>query len=311
MQTLYDLLGALPSDDSEGLRTAFRKAVKGAHPDLHPDDPDAAMKFRQIVRANDILIDDEQRATYDHLLDLARLEQDSESRHAIAAKVHKLASGVLALAGASVVTVGGYLLFLHMSAAALTPVSKMDLAMRASAAIASLHYAASPDLAAKSISSAEPERAGAPAEAIASNVVTPMAKAETVPVVNVGLVSDSNSFSNSFPARDVFASGNGEPTGAPAGPDQAIDLDPAPSAAGIDQSIIFYRSRRIDRAFADITRARRIEKASHSRNASAMAGKPRLNQAVLAPSLPPLPRQRPRPPMRDLSREEGFASAMR
>ena len=305
MQTLYDLLGALPSDDAEGLRTAFRRAVKGAHPDLHPDDPDAAMKFRQIVRANDILIDDEQRATYDHLLDLARLEQDSESRHAIAARVHKFASGVLALAGASVVTVGGYLLFLHMSAAALTPVSKMDVAMRASAAIASLHYATSPDLSAKSISSAEPERVGAPAETIASSVVTPVAKVEAVPVVNVGPVSESNLVR----AQDVFGSRNGEPTGAPAEPDQATDLDPALSAAGFDQNIIFYRSRRIDRAFADITLARRIEKASHSRNASAMAGKPRLNQAVLAPSLPPLPRQRP--PMRDLSREEGFASAMR
>jgi hypothetical protein len=305
MQTLYDLLGALPSDDAEGLRTAFRKAVKGAHPDLHPDDPDAAMKFRQIVRANDILIDDEQRATYDHLLDLARLEQDSESRHAIAARVHKLASGVLALAGASVVTVGGYLLFLHMSAAALTPANKMDMAMRASAAIASIHYATSQDLAGNSIAPAKPERASAPAEAIASSVVAPIAKAESVPVVDVDLVSDSNSFR----AKDVFNSRSGEPTGAPAEPDQAIDLDPALSAAGVDPSIVLYRSRRIDRAFADIARARRIEKASHSRNASAMVGKPRLNQAVLAPSFTPLPRQRP--PMRDLSREEGFASAMR
>jgi DnaJ domain len=305
MQTLYDLLGALPSDDAEGLRTAFRKAVKGAHPDLHPDDPDAAMKFRQIVRANDILIDDEQRATYDHLLDLARLEQDSESRHAIAARVHKLASGVLALAGASVVTVGGYLLFLHMSAAALTPANKMDMAMRASAAIASIHYATSQDLAGNSIAPAKPERASAPAEAVASSVVAPIAKAESVPVVDVGLVSDSNSFR----AQDVFSSRNREPTGAPPEPDQAIDLDLALSAAGVDQSIIFYRSRRIDRAFADITRARRIEKASHSRYASAMAGKPRLNEAVRAPSFTPLPRQRP--PMHDLSRDEGFASAMR
>jgi hypothetical protein len=305
MQTLYDLLGALPSDDAEGLRTAFRKAVKGTHPDLHPDDPDAAMKFRQIVRANDILIDDEQRATYDHLLDLARQEQDSESRHAVAARVHKLASGVLALAGASVVTVGGYLLFLHMSAAALTPANKMDIAMRASAAIASIHYAMSPDLAAKSLSSAEPERAGAPAEAIASSVVTPMARAESAPMITVGLVSESNFV---WP-QDVLGSRNGEPTGRPAEPVQAIDPNPALSAAGVDQSIIFYRSRRIDRAFADITRARRIEKASHSRYASAMAGKPHLNQAALALSPPPLPRQRP--PMHDLSRDEGFTSAMR
>jgi hypothetical protein len=57
----FDLLGALPKDDAEGL-TAFRQAVKGAHPDIHPGDPDAALKFREIVRANEILGDVEQRA---------------------------------------------------------------------------------------------------------------------------------------------------------------------------------------------------------------------------------------------------------
>ena len=39
MDTLYDLLGALPHDDAESLRSAFRRAVKGAHPDLRPGDP--------------------------------------------------------------------------------------------------------------------------------------------------------------------------------------------------------------------------------------------------------------------------------
>ena len=42
MGTLYDLLGALPSDDAEELRTAFRKAAKATHPDTNPDNPDAA-----------------------------------------------------------------------------------------------------------------------------------------------------------------------------------------------------------------------------------------------------------------------------
>src|SRR5437667_10595062 len=64
MKTLYDLLGALPNDEAEGLRSAFRKAVKGVHPDLHPGDPDAALKFRQIARANEILGDPDQRAAY-------------------------------------------------------------------------------------------------------------------------------------------------------------------------------------------------------------------------------------------------------
>ena len=52
METLYDLLGALPRDDADELRAAFRRAAKGAHPDLNPSDPDAGQKFREIVRAN-------------------------------------------------------------------------------------------------------------------------------------------------------------------------------------------------------------------------------------------------------------------
>ena len=105
MKTLYDLLEALPRDDAESLRAAFRRAVKGAHPDLRPGDPDAALRFREIVRASEILSDPEQRAAYDDLLEIARLEDASARAHPIAARIHKLASGVMALAGASVVTV--------------------------------------------------------------------------------------------------------------------------------------------------------------------------------------------------------------
>src|SRR5438309_11676095 len=100
MNTLYDLLGALPHDDAESLRRAFRSAVKGAHPDLRPDDPDAALKFREIVRANEILGDPEQRAAYDHLLGLAHEEQVSVSKQqAVFVRVHRFASGVMAFAG--------------------------------------------------------------------------------------------------------------------------------------------------------------------------------------------------------------------
>src|SRR5579871_3965726 len=118
MDTLYELLGALPRDDAEGLRVAFRRAVKGTHPDLRPDDPDAAVKFRQIVRANEILCDRDQRAAYDHLLTLAEAEKDPASAHPIAAKVHRIASTVLAMATVSMVAAGGYFVFMHMP---LTP----------------------------------------------------------------------------------------------------------------------------------------------------------------------------------------------
>ena len=61
MKTLYDLLGALPDDDADQLRAAFRRAAKANHPDNNPDNPEAAERFRKIVRANAILSDGQQR----------------------------------------------------------------------------------------------------------------------------------------------------------------------------------------------------------------------------------------------------------
>ncbi|MBO0754593.1 MAG: tetratricopeptide repeat protein [Bradyrhizobiaceae bacterium] len=72
MQTLYDLLGANEDDDAEALEKAFRKVIKAHHPDLHPDDPDAQARFREIVAAHAVLRDAEQRASYDFLLKLER-----------------------------------------------------------------------------------------------------------------------------------------------------------------------------------------------------------------------------------------------
>jgi hypothetical protein len=106
METLYDLLGALPNDDADELRAAFRRAVKRVHPDINSEDPDAGLKFHRIVRANEILGDAEQRAAYDHLLALEHQEQEQAAKQAAADKVRKVASGVMALAGISVVAVG-------------------------------------------------------------------------------------------------------------------------------------------------------------------------------------------------------------
>src|SRR5258708_38036523 len=121
METLYDLLAALPNDDADELRAAFRRAVKRVPPDINSEDPDAGLKFHRVVRANEILGDAEQRAAYDHLLALEHQEQEQAARQAAADKVRKVASGVMALAGISVVAVGGYALFVQLSANALTP----------------------------------------------------------------------------------------------------------------------------------------------------------------------------------------------
>ena len=111
MGTLYDLLGALPSDDAEGLRTAFRKAAKATHPDINPDNPDAALRFRELVRAYDILTDAEQRATYDELLAIALQPPPATKAVRTYEVIGKVASNTMAATVISAVLVGGYVLF--------------------------------------------------------------------------------------------------------------------------------------------------------------------------------------------------------
>jgi curved DNA-binding protein CbpA len=253
MKTLYDLLGALPRDDAEGLRTAFRQAVKGAHPDIRPGDPDAALKFRQIVRANEILTDAEQRAAYDHLLELARLEQVSASEHTIAARIHKFASSVIAIAGGSVVTAAGYLLFMHMSAASVAQENDVDVTLGQSPQIAAVSPVRSPDMAEKS--------------AVSAANAAPDPAASEVP---------------SLQARVILAYRKSDLNGAMAELDKAIQFDPRFLADSyIDHRTIFYRVQKFERALAGVAGAKRIEQASRTLAAPKMAIKPRFGQAAI------------------------------
>ena len=259
MDTLYDLLGALPHDDAEDLRTAFRKAVKGAHPDLRPDDPDAALRFREIIRANEILCDPEQRAAYDHLLSLAYVEQEQASKQqAVFTRIYRLASGVMAFAGVSIMTVGGYLLFMHMSAASVAPSDDVDTAMDASPAIV-LGAAAPVDTTDKVTSSANPIGAGNPG---APNVAMVRTNAESAAPVHVDPASDPDTTeARTLRARGMSAYHHGDVHGAIADLDQALQRDPRFLPAYIDRGTILYRIRKIGRAFADIAPAKRIEEA--------------------------------------------------
>jgi curved DNA-binding protein CbpA len=269
METLYDLLGAFPHDDAEALRTAFRRAVKGAHPDLRPGDPDAALKFRQIVRANDILGDAEQRAAYDSLLDLARLEQEQASRRAIAARIYRLASGVMALAGALVVTVGGYLLFMHMSAASVAAANNVDITMHASTGVAAIAPMQAPDTSARRGPAATRESTGSPEEASTPNEA---------------------------------------PRGSSSDVDPAGRPDAMLSPAYVDRGMIFYPpqgpGQRSDHGFRfpDMARAKRIERASRPKVASPIAGKQHFSQAAVTPWIAQLFRRRTQ--VQDPSRPE-------
>ncbi|MGJ4951738.1 DnaJ domain-containing protein [Bradyrhizobium sp. HKCCYLS20291] len=295
MKTLYDLLGALPDDDAEDIRAAFRKAVKESHPDLNPGDPDTALRFRQIVRANDILADKDQRTAYDRLLGAAQDEQRQESKLAVVARVHKVASGVMALAGASAVALTGYLLFTHMSSASIAAVEPIVVATNkvkpsevptkpiesASAApegvvAAGSAPAAGSDTAAGASSTTPnapsateqlPLRVSKVDAVYSAEQERPGCGPSAPAACNAEGALAANTPSNGARAlrdRGMASFQKGDLTAALTDLDAAVQLDPRYQEAYIDRGIVFYRMRKFDRAFADVAAAKRIEKANRA-----------------------------------------------
>jgi tetratricopeptide (TPR) repeat protein len=313
MDTLYDLLGALPRDDADELRGAFRRAVKGAHPDLNPGDPDAGQKFREIVRANEILSDEEQRAAYDHLLVLARKEQKQQ---ATATLMHKAAVSVIALVAVASVGATGYLLalrepaladtFKHFAAVAQPAdfaglprpavTRPRTLALMEAWAEAKADIASSQNSAASAAPLVPPAAnqqiaANIPSDVIVPIVVTPIA---ITPVAARPPADPENAMASVGPPleltpadaptyreRGISAYRTGDLDSAMSDFDRAIQLDPKFSAAYIDRGILLYRLQKFERAFADIAQAKRIEKIKNAKAAKDAAKKQKPPQAAM------------------------------
>ncbi len=64
--TYYEVLGVDEDASQEDVESAYRERVKETHPDLNDED-DAADQFREVVRAEEVLGDAEERARYDEL----------------------------------------------------------------------------------------------------------------------------------------------------------------------------------------------------------------------------------------------------
>jgi len=260
MKTLYDLLDALPEDDAESLRAAFRKAAKANYPDNNPGDPDAPLRFRRIVRANAILSDERQRAHYDRLLAVAL--QQRRWRFAIVGAVF------------SVALLGGYLLFGYISRISLIQAQAIEIAAREPAPAAAVLSPQLSDTVAPSrlhaeradIGASEPENPEAVKEAAASTDNAPAENTDStlatarVPADRDFAVHDAKHYRE----RGILAYRGGDIILALADFDLAIDLDPHFSDAYIDRGIVFYRMGEFKRAFADIAQAKRIDDLNRS-----------------------------------------------
>jgi curved DNA-binding protein CbpA len=242
MRTLYDLLGALPDDNAEGLRTAFRKAAKATHPDLNPDNPDAALRFRQLVRAYDILSDEEQRAAYDQLLAIATRPLPSKSKR-VYEKLRIFASSTIAATIISGVLIASYAVMGNISPA---PATAEDWVKTTAHVPADLIAAAMPD---------EPSDRRA-RMALAGLVV---ARSPSVPAVKTsGLWTASAdptlhlAKSDAEPREPGTFADRGDQGRVFTDFDLAIQRDPSLAAAYLDHAILFYRMRTFGRAFADM-----------------------------------------------------------
>jgi curved DNA-binding protein CbpA len=268
-KTLYELLDALPEDDADGLRAAFRKAAKASHPDNNPDDPDAPLRFRRIVRANAILSDERQRAHYDRLLAVVvRRERRLKVRE------RRLKFGI---AGSifSVVLIGGYLLFGYVSKASLLGAQVIEVSGRERAPAAATISTQLSDAIGQDRPRDErddigalnkPENPEAAKETAAPNATAPVENTDSAPATaNVPAARDFGAKdARDYRERGILAYRNGDIYLALVDFDLAIELNPHFSDAYIDRGVVFYRMGDFNRAFADIARAKRIDDLNRS-----------------------------------------------
>jgi len=262
VQTLYELLGALPDDDADSLRAAFRKAAKANHPDNNPGDPDAPRRFRRIVRANVILSDDRQRAAYDSLLAKAHQQRALTSKRKIFSEVRYLVPDAITSMVIACVSIGAFQLFERVFTIPIVPAQVQDISARASALTAAMPTQPS-DTAGLVGEHNKPDKISVSNEPEARDAIEGITAPGAVAADNAGAIMSISEAgvkdSKYYRQRGSLAYRSGDLPLALIDFDLAIKLDPNFSDAYIDRAIIFRRMGDLKRAFADVAQAKRID----------------------------------------------------
>jgi tetratricopeptide (TPR) repeat protein len=272
MTTLYDLLGALPNDDAEALRAAFRKAAKANHPDNNPGDPEAAQRFRQVVRANAILRDERQRTHYDRLLEAALRQQGVKfGRRGFSWTT--LIPYAVGCATFVVVLIGARLLFaplltavpIHGIEASVPEPAQGTAAVTLTERFAALEQGGpTRPTETTAVEPAErpenPGEAASPGAAASGETADAAPTGAVVPRVRDFGVNDARYYRQ----RGVEAYRSGDIYLALVDFDVAIHLDPWFSDAYVDRGIVLYRMGDVKRALADVAQAKRIDDVNQS-----------------------------------------------
>jgi tetratricopeptide (TPR) repeat protein len=265
--TLYELLDALADDDADGLRAAFRKAVKAHHPDNNPGDPDAAQRFRRIVRAHAILSDEQQRATYDACLVKAQ-QQAQDTKRSIFSRLRRLAPDIVSSIVIAFMSIGAFLLVekastMRVTSARTVPVSALAAAMPAQPS----------DTVGRAAEHNELDHVPVVNAPAAPDAVKEIAAPVAVATIdNTGVVSATADFvvkdAGYYRDRGGLAYRSGDLPMALIDFDLAINLDPNSAEAYADRAIVFRRMGDMKRALADVAEAKRIGELTPQQTAS-------------------------------------------